>query len=147
MLDRTRSRRRPRTWGWWSASGFITRAGGCRPDSLALQRSTDTQGRWLDGQRTYESIGGEHSGKTSFRNNIRKLVPLMNRMLRRRLHTLAERTHDNELRGRLKQFADVLVPDGCAFKVAAALSGIYPGTGTAAEFKLHAVHSVRAAVP
>ncbi len=110
----------------------------------ALQRSTDTQGRWLDGQRTYESIGGEHSGKTSFRNNIRKLVPLMNRMLRRRLHTLAERTHDNELRGRLKQFADVLVPDGCAFKVAAALSGIYPGTGTAAEFKLHAVHSVRA---
>lgn len=110
----------------------------------ALQRSTDTEGRWLDAQRTYESIGGARSGKTSFRNNVRKLVPLMDRMLRRRLVKLAERTPDNALRGRLMQFADVLVPDGCAFKVATALSGLYPGTGTAAELKLHAVHSVRA---
>lgn len=110
----------------------------------ALQRSTDTQGRWLDAQRTYESIGGAHSGKTSFRNKVRKLVPLMNRMLRRRLKKLAERTTDNALRGRLMHFADVLVPDGCAFKVATALSGLYPGTGTDAELKLHAVHSVRA---
>ncbi len=110
----------------------------------ALQRSTDTQGRWLDAQRTYESIGGARSGKTSFRNNVRKLVPLMNRMLRRRLKKLAERTSDTELRGRLSHFADVLVPDGCAFKVAAALSGVYAGTGTDAELKLHAVHSVRA---
>lgn len=110
----------------------------------ALQRSTDTQGRWLDAQRTYESIGGTRSGKTSFRNNVRKLVPLMNRMLRRRLKKLAERTADTELRGRLSHFADVLVPDGCAFKLAAALSGMYAGTGTDAELKLHAVHSVRA---
>jgi hypothetical protein len=110
----------------------------------ALQRSTDTQGRWLDAQRTYESIGGARSGKTSFRNNVRKLVPLMNRMLRRRLKKLAERTADHELRGRLMHFADVLVPDGCAFKVATALSGLYPGTGTDAELKLHAVHSIRA---
>jgi len=110
----------------------------------ALQRSTDTEGRWLDAQRTYESIGGARSGKTSFRNNVRKLVPLMDRMLRRRLKKLAERTPDSELRGRLMYFADVLVPDGCAFKVATALSGLYPGTGTAAELKLHAVHSVRA---
>ena len=41
-------------------------------------------------------------------------------------------------------FADVRVPDGCAFKVAAALSGLYPGTGTDAELKPHAVYSVRA---
>jgi putative transposase len=110
----------------------------------ALQRSTDTQGRWLDARRTYEAIGGTRSGKTSFRNNVHKLVPLMNRMLRRRLKKLAERTADTELRGRLSQFADVLVPDGCAFKLAAALSGMYAGTGTDAELKLHAVHSVRA---
>lgn len=110
----------------------------------ALQRSTDTQGRWLDAQRTYEGIGGARSGKTSFRNNVRKLVPLMNRMLRRRLKKLAERTPDTELRGRLSQFADVLVPDGCGFKLAAALSGVYAGTGTDAELKLHAVYSVRA---
>ncbi len=110
----------------------------------ALQRSTDTQGRWLDAQRTYESIGGARSGKTSFRNNVRKLVPLMGRMLRRRLKKLAERTPDTELRGRLLQFADVLVPDGCGFKLAAALSGVYAGPGTATELKLHAVHSVRA---
>jgi hypothetical protein len=110
----------------------------------ALQRSTDTQGRWLDAQRTYESIGGRRSGKTSFRNQVRKLVPLMNRMLRRRLKKLAERTSDTELRGRLMHFADVLVPDGCGFKLAAALSGVYAGTGTDAELKLHAVYSVRA---
>jgi putative transposase len=110
----------------------------------ALQRSTDTEGRWLDARRTYEAIGGARSGKTSFRNNVHKLVPLMDRMLRRRLKKLAERTADTELRGRLSYFADVLVPDGCAFKLAAALSGIYAGTGTDAELKLHAVHSVRA---
>jgi putative transposase len=110
----------------------------------ALQRSTDTQVRWLDAQRTYESIGGARSGKTSFRNNVRKLVPLMNRMLRCQLKKLAERTPNTELRGRLLQFADVLVPDGCGFKLAAALSGVYAGTGTDAELKLHAIYSVRA---
>jgi hypothetical protein len=68
----------------------------------------------------------------------------MNRMLRRRLVKLAERTQDNALRGRLMHFTDVLVPDGCAFKLAVALSGMYRGTGTDAELKLHAVHSVRA---
>jgi putative transposase len=110
----------------------------------SLQRSTDTEGRWLDARRTYEAIGGARSGKTSFRNNVHKLVPLMARMLRRRLKKLAEHTADTELRGRLSSFVDVLVPDGCAFKLAAALSGIYAGTGTDAELKLHAVHSVRA---
>lgn len=110
----------------------------------ALQRSTDTQGRLLDARRTYEQIGGAKSGKTSFRNQVHKLVPLMGRMLRRRLKKLGERTTDTELRGRLLHFADVLVADGCAFKLAAALSGVYAGTGTDAELKLHAVHSVRA---
>jgi hypothetical protein len=71
---------------------------GGRVDSVGVQRSTDTQGRWLDAQRTCESIGGARSGKTSFRNNARKLVPRMNRMLRGRLRKLAERTTD-ELRG------------------------------------------------
>lgn len=110
----------------------------------ALQRSTDTQGRWLDAQRVYETIGGARSGKTSFRKNVQKLVPLMNRMLRRRLKKLAEHTPDGELRGRLMHFADVLVPDGCGFKLASALSGVYAGTSTDAALKLHAVYSVRA---
>lgn len=38
----------------------------------------------------------------------------------------------------------MLIPDGCAFKLANALSGVYRGTGQAAELKLHAVYSVRA---
>ena len=38
----------------------------------------------------------------------------------------------------------MLIPDGCAFKIASALAGVWPGTGTPAEFKLHAVYSVRA---
>jgi putative transposase len=116
-------------------------------DSLilsALQRSTDTEGRWLDAQRTYERLGGKRSGSTSFRNQVRKLVPVMHRLLRRRLSALAARAVDSELRGRLEQFRDVLIPDGCAFKIANALSGVYAGTGNAAELKLHAVYSVGA---
>ena len=116
-------------------------------DSLilsALQRSTDTEGRWLDAQRTYEMLGGKRSGATSFVNQVRKLVPVMHRMLRRRLAKLAARAKDEELRGRLQQFRDVLIPDGCAFKVAKALSGVYAGTGTDAELKLHAIYSVGA---
>jgi putative transposase len=116
-------------------------------DSLvlsALQRSTDTEGRWLDAQRTYEALGGTRSGTTSFRNQVRKLRPVMHKMLRRRLSEMAKRTRDNILQGRLEHFRDVLIPDGCAFKIARALSGVYAGTGTDAELKLHAVYSVGA---
>jgi hypothetical protein len=109
----------------------------------ALQRSTDTQGRLLDARRTYEAIGGEASGKTSFRNNVHQAVPLMRDALRRRLSAMQAATSDMEMRGRLKAFSDVLVPDGCAFKLAAALSNIYAGTSQPAELKLHAVYSVR----
>jgi hypothetical protein len=49
-----------------------------------------------------------------------------------------------QMRGRLLHLADVLIPDGCAFKLARALSGLYPGTGTAAELKLHAIYSIKA---
>ena len=116
-------------------------------DSLvlsALQRSTDTEGRWLDAQRIYEALGGRRSGTTSFRNQVRKLCPVMHRLLRRRLTKLAGRAHDEGLRGRLEHFRDVLIADGCAFKIAGALSGVYAGTGTDAELKLHAVYSVSA---
>jgi len=109
----------------------------------ALQRSTDTDGRWLDARRTYEAIGGARSGKTSFRNNVHQVVPLMRDVLRRRLAAMQAATGDVEMRGRLKAFSDVLIPDGCAFKIAAALSNIYAGTSQPAELKLHAVYSVR----
>lgn len=111
----------------------------------AMQRSSDTQGRWLDAQRTYEALGGPQSGKTSFRNTVRKMVPVMRKMLRRRLTAVGEAGGDPELRGRLASFADVLIPDGCAFKLASALSNVYAGTGQPAELKLHAIYSVRAA--
>ena len=110
----------------------------------AMQRSTDTQGRWLDAQVKYEELNGAESGKTSFRNQVIKMVPVMRELLRRRLAAFAEATDHPELRGRLKAFADVLIPDGCAFKLASALSNVYAGTGQPAELKLHAVYSVRA---
>lgn len=110
----------------------------------ALQRSTDTQGRWLDAQRTYEAIGGCPSGATSFRNNVRRMAPVMHRLLRERLTAMCKAAEEVELRGRLKMFRDVLIPDGCAFKLACALAGAYSGTGQPAELKLHAVYSVRA---
>ena len=110
----------------------------------ALQRSTDTDGRLLDAQRTYEGIGGLASSKNSFRNNVRQAVPLMQDALQRRLTAMQASTNDLEMRGRLKAFSNVLIPDGCAFKLAAALSNVYAGTSQPAELKLHAVYSVRA---
>ena len=117
-------------------------------DSLilsALQQGADTQGRWLDAQSLYERIGGTPTGNTSFRNALRKLEPLFRELLRRRFETLGRETP--ALQGRLRDFVDVLMPDGCSFKIAAALAGVWPGTSTPAEFKLHAVYSVRANGP
>ena len=110
----------------------------------SMQRSTDTEGRWLDAQRTYEDLGGADAGKTSFRNQVRQMVPVMRKLLRRRLAAFAAATDHPALRERLRSFADVLIPDGCAFKLAAALSNVYAGTGQPSELKLHAVYSVRA---
>jgi len=109
----------------------------------AFARSTDTEGRVLDAQRTYEGLGGPVSGRTSFRTQSRKLLPVMHTLLRRRLRALVAQATP-ALRGRLQAFTDVLIPDGCAFKLANALAGVYKGTGQLAEFKLHAVYSVRA---
>lgn len=108
----------------------------------ALQRSTDTQGRWLDAQSTYESLGGKRTGTTSFREQVQKSVPVLRKMLDRRMRQL--RTETPALAGRLKDLQDVLIPDGCAFKLAKALAGCYRGTSQAAELKLHALFSVRA---
>jgi hypothetical protein len=110
----------------------------------AMQPSTDTEGRWLDAQRKYEDLGGPDSGKTSFRDTVIKMVPVMRELLKRRMQAFASSTDQPELQGRLRAFADVLIPDGCAFKLAAALSGAYAGTSQPAELKLHAIYSVRA---
>jgi hypothetical protein len=110
----------------------------------AFDGGTDTEGRILDAWQTYKALGGTPSSETSFRRMAHKMAPVLKRLLKRRLRQLSKQAHP-ELRGRLESFADVLVPDGCAFKLAAALSGSYPGTGQPAEFKLHAIYSVRAA--
>ena len=107
----------------------------------ALRHGPDTEGRWLDAQSLYERLGGPHGGATAFRDKLRDLEPVFRELLRRRVLSLQE--NNPALRGRLSAFADVLIPDGCAFKIAAALAGMWPGTGTPAEFKLHAVYSVR----
>lgn len=109
----------------------------------AFDGGTDTEGRILDAWQTYKALGGTPSSETSFRRMAHKMAPVLKQLLKRRLRQLSKQAHP-ELRGRLEKFADVLVPDGCAFKLAAALSGSYPGTGQPAEFKLHAVYSVRA---
>ena len=110
----------------------------------AFQRTTDTQGRWLDAQRTYEAIGGPRATRVSFHKQVVKLAPLMRALVRRRFDDVTARASRNHLRGRLAHFADVLIPDGCGFKLANALSGVYAGTGVPAQMKLHAVYSVSA---
>jgi len=109
----------------------------------ALERPTDTSGRWLDAQAVYVQLGGPRAGKTSFRNRTRQAVPVMRELLDRRMAQLVEQTDDSELRGRLQAFTNVLIPDGCAFKLANVLSGYFPGTGNPAELKLHAIYCVK----
>lgn len=109
----------------------------------ALERQTDTSGRWLDAQQVYKELGGPQSGKTSFRTRVRQSVPLLQEMLARRMKKLGDEADDFELRGQLAAFSNVLIPDGCAFKLASVLSGYYPGTGNPAELKLHAVYCVK----
>lgn len=109
----------------------------------ALQRSTDTQGRLVDARRVYEMLGGGPTRESGFRKVARKVAPVLQEILRRRLVTLAARATDPELRGRLSAFRDVLIPDGCGFKLASVLASTYAGTGTDSEMKLHAVYSVR----
>ena len=108
----------------------------------AFERSTYTEGRQLDARRTYEQIGGRLVKKTTFREHSIKLVPVFEELLRRASARWLERSPP-ALRGRLARFTDVLVPDGCAFKLAQALAGVYSGTGQPAEIKLHAIYSVR----
>ena len=108
----------------------------------ALRHAPDTEGRWLDAHTLYDRLGGPPVKPTALRTKIQQLEPTMRVLLRRRVFALQEGTP--ALQGRLQNFADVLIPDGCAFKIASALAGILPGTGTPAEFKLHAVYSVRA---
>lgn len=110
----------------------------------AFERSTDTAGRLLDARITYTLLGGPESGKTSFRKMAHKLLPVQRKLLKRQLRRLADEAGSSELGGRLSTLADVLIPDGCAFKLARALSGVYSGTGTDAELKIHAVYSVKA---
>lgn len=110
----------------------------------AFERKSDTEGRWLDAQNVYRELGGPDSGTTSFRTMGRKMFPVMQEMVRRRLNELIRETKDEALKGRLRVFRDVLIPDGCAFKLASILSGISPGTGQPAELKLHAVYSLKA---
>jgi hypothetical protein len=109
----------------------------------ALQRSTDTQGRLLDARRTYEMLGGRATRESGFRKKARQVTGVLHELLRRRLATLVNGASTPELRGRLSGLRDVLIPDGCAFKLASALAGVYGGTGTPSELKLHAVYSAR----
>jgi Transposase DDE domain len=109
----------------------------------AFQQPSDTGGRWLDAQTIYEQLGGLPSADTGFRRYCHKMLPVMQCLLNRRLAALQKQTQDEALRGRLSAFADVLVPDGCAFKLASVLAGFFPGTGTPAELKLHAVYSFK----
>lgn len=110
----------------------------------AFRGQSDIEGRWLDAAASYRDVGGPDGGMTAFRMFARKLLPVMQTLLRRRMTQIVAEAKTTELRGRLQAFADVLIPDGCAFKLASVLSGISPGTGQPAELKLHAVYSVKA---
>jgi putative transposase len=110
---------------------------------LSTFRQSEVEGRWLDAASIYRSMGGPCAGMTSLRNMGCKMLPVMQTMMQRHVAQIATEAKTAELRGRLAAFRDVLIPDGCAFKLASVLSGISPGTGQPAELKLHAVYSVK----
>jgi len=110
----------------------------------ALQRSTDTQGRLVDARRIYEMLGGGPAKESGFRKVARKVAPVFRLLLARRLSTMVASATTPELKGRLSAFRDVLVPDGCAFKLAKRLASSYAGIGNDSELKLQSVYSVRA---
>jgi hypothetical protein len=107
----------------------------------AFERGTDTEGRQLDARRTYDQLTRGQSKKSAWRDHSLKLRPVFRTLLDRATRRWLDRA-PVALRGRLAAFTDVLIPDGCAFKLANALAGVYKGTGQAAEFKLHAIYSV-----
>src|SRR5262249_32067611 len=81
---------------------------------------------------------------SGFRKAARKIGPVLQEVVKRRLGGLAKSTASPELRGRLGLLREILVPDGCAFKLASKLAPTYAGTGQDSELKLHAVYAVRA---
>jgi hypothetical protein len=107
----------------------------------AMQHGPDTQGRWLDALAIYGRMSGSDASPSAFGERVRALEPMFRVLLSRRVLALGDGRP--ELQGRLQRFADVLIPDGCAFKLAATFAEVWPGTGTPAEFKLHTVYSVR----
>jgi hypothetical protein len=88
-------------------------------------------------------LGGGPAKESGFRKIARKVAPVLRELLDRRLRGLVSDATSPELKGRLSAFRDVLMPDGCAFKLANRLASSYAGTGPASELKLHAVYSVR----
>ena len=54
-----------------------------------------------------------------------KVAPVLREVLNRRLGTVTAGVADSELRGRLSALGDVLIPDGCAFKLANTLAATY----------------------
>ena len=79
----------------------------------AFRGPSDIEGRWLDAASTYRDIGGREGGMTAFRSFARKMLPVMQTLLQRRMKQIVAEAKTTELRGRLQAFADVLIPDGC----------------------------------
>lgn len=73
-------------------------------------------------------------GSRRVRYGLRGVFSLRARaMLQRRLDEMALAASDSKLRGRIEAFADVLMADGRAFKLAKALSNVFAGTGQPAS--------------
>ena len=89
----------------------------CAMVLAALERGSDTEGRWLDIQTTYRRLGGPDSGTTSIRKMGRRMRPVLKAMMKRRMREIVAGTRDENLRGRLRAFADVIIADGCAFNL------------------------------
>lgn len=109
----------------------------------ALSRSSDTEGRVRDAFALYRQI---HTTVNATDEGFRKamgrsatvLLHLLQQWMREASSVMAP------LRGRLSFFKDLLLTDSTCFKLARALAGALPGSGTTAALKLHAIYSVRA---
>lgn len=55
----------------------------------ALERGSDTEGRWLDIQTTYRRLGGPDSGATSTRKMGRRMTRVIKALMKRRMIDIA----------------------------------------------------------
>ena len=110
----------------------------------ALSRTSDSEGRVRDAFAVYRQIDTTTTvTDEAFRKALGRAAVVLLHLLQQWMREVDQEFADTALRGRLAFFKDLLITDSTSFKLARAMVGALPGSGSSAAFKLHAIYSVR----